>query len=79
MESKFILLATDKQAQTLYDSTLATVKLIEFLGDTSKYPEQLDMKSKVVHRWKVNLRHRDEIGYIYGTKTFREIMNLIDC
>lgn len=78
MESKFILKATDKQAQTLYDSRLATVKLIEFLGDVSKYPK-MDMESEVVHRWKVNLRHRDEIGYIEGTKTFSQIMKLIGC
>lgn len=76
MESKFYLKATDREAQALYDSTLATVKLIEFMGDVKKYPE-MDMNSDVTHKWKVTLRHRDEIGEIKGTKTFQRVMQLI--
>ena len=76
MESRFYLTATDKQAQTLFDSTLATVKLMEFIGDKTKYPK-MDMTSKVVHPWKVLLRHGEDIGRISGTKTFRQIMSLL--
>lgn len=76
MESTFYLKATDKQAQMLFDSTLATVKLITFMGDKEQYPE-MDMNSDVIHKWKVTLRHRDEIGEIKGTKTFQRVMQLI--
>lgn len=76
MESNFYLTATDKQAQALFNSTLATVKLMEFVGDKEKYPE-MDMTSNVVHPWKVLLRHREDIGEICGTKTFKEIMRLL--
>ena len=76
MESDFILKATDKEAQMLFDSTLATVKLIEFMGDVKKYPE-MDMSCNVVHKWAVKLRHREDIGEIKGTHTFKEIMKRI--
>jgi hypothetical protein len=76
MESTFYLKATDRQAQTLFDSTLATVKLMEFMGDKEQYPE-MDMNSDVIHKWKVTLRHRDEIGEIKGSKTFQRVMQLI--
>lgn len=76
MESTFYLKATDKQAQTLFNSTLATVKTITFMGDKEQYPE-MDMNSDVIHKWKVALRHRDEIGEIKGTKTFQRVMQLI--
>lgn len=76
MESKFYLKATDKQAHTLYNSTLATVKFIEFLGDKETYPE-MNMSSNVIHKWGITLRHRDEIGEIKGTKTYQQVMNLI--
>lgn len=68
MESRFILKATDRQAQTLFDSTLAMVKLITFKGDKEQYPE-MDMNSPVVHKWEVVLRHKDEIelrGKVYS-------------
>lgn len=76
MESTFYLKATDKQAQMLFDSTLATVKLITFMGDKKQYPK-MDMNSGAVHKWKVTLRHRDEIGEIKGSKTFQRVMQLI--
>lgn len=76
MESTFYMKATDKQAQMLYDSTLATVKLIEFLGDKEKYPE-MNLSSNVIHKWKITLRHSDEIGEIEGTKTYQQVMKLI--
>lgn len=68
MESRFILKATDKQAQALFDSTLATVKFMTFKGDKEQYPE-MDMCSSVVHKWEVVLRHKDEIelrGKVYS-------------
>lgn len=77
MESKFYLKATDREAQNLFDSTLATVKLIEFMGDKTKYPEELDYNSPIVHKWRVVLRHRDEIGEISGTKSYKRIMELL--
>lgn len=76
MESDFILKAIDKEAQTLFDSTLAAVKLMTFMGDTEKYPE-MDMNSKVVHKWAIKLRHREDIGEIKGTHTFKDIMKRI--
>lgn len=76
MESRFFLKATDRQAQALFDSTLATVKLIEFLGDKELYPD-LDMSSGIVHKWRVILRHRDEIGKIKGTRTYNSITALL--
>lgn len=60
----------------LFDSTLATVKLITFMGDKEQYPE-MDMNSDVMHKWKVTLRHRDEIGEIKGSKTFQRVIQLI--
>lgn len=76
MESTFYLKATDKQAKMLFDSTLATVKLITFMGDKEQYPE-MGMNSDVIHKWKIILRHRDEIGEIKGTHTFKDIMKRI--
>ena len=76
MESTFTLKATDKQAQTLFDSTLATVKLMEFKGDKELYPE-MDYNSDVTHKWRVILRHRDEIGEIKGTRAYASIMKLL--
>lgn len=76
MESRFTLKATDRQAQTLFDSTLATVKLMEFKGDKELYPE-MDYNSNVVHNWRVILRHRDEIGEIKGTRAYASIMKLL--
>lgn len=46
------------------------------MGDKEQYPE-MDMNSDVIHKWKVTLRHRDEIGEIKGSKTFRRVMQLI--
>ena len=76
MESRFTLKATDKQAQTLFNSTLATVKLMEFKGDKEQFPE-MDYNSKEVHNWRVILRHRDNIGEIKGTRTYASIMKLL--
>lgn len=45
MESIIKLLATDKQAQTLFDNYC--VKLMEFKGDKEIYPE-MDMNSNGV-------------------------------
>lgn len=76
MESTFTLKATDRQAQALFDSTLATVKLMEFKGDKKKYPD-MDYNSTVEHKWRVILRHRDEIGEIKGTRAYASIMKLL--
>lgn len=76
MESRFTLRATDRQAQTLFDSTIATVKLMEFKGDKEQYPE-MDFNCSVVHSWRVILRHRDDIGEIKGTRTYDSIMKLL--
>lgn len=76
MESRFTLKATDKQAQTLFNSTLATVKLMEFKGDKEQFPE-MDYNSKEVHKWCVLLRHSDNIGEIKGTRTYASIMKLL--
>ena len=76
MESTFTLKATDMQAQALFDSTLATVKLMEFKGDKKKYPD-MDYNSTVEHKWHVILRHRDEIGEIKGTRAYASIMKLL--
>lgn len=76
MESTFYLKATDRQAQTLFDSTFATVKLITFMGDKEEYPE-MDMNNSATHKWKVTLRHSEEIGEIKGTKTFQQVKQLI--
>lgn len=76
MESTFTLKATDKQAQTLFDSTLATVKLMEFKGDKKESPE-MNYNSNVVHNWRVILRHRDDIGEIKGTRAYASIMKLL--
>lgn len=73
MESDIYLKATDRQAQTLYDSTIATVKLMTFMGDKELYPE-MDMNSQIEHKWKVKLRHRDEIGALKGTFSYNELM-----
>lgn len=76
MESTFTLKATDKQAQALFDSTLATVKLMEFKGDVATSPK-MDYNSSVVHPWRVTLRHRDEIGEIKGARTYTALMKLL--
>lgn len=76
MESRFTLKATDRQAQTLFESTLATVKLMEFMGDKVKYPK-MDFNSDVVHKWRIILRHREDINEIKGSHAFASIMKLL--
>ena len=76
MESDFILKATDKEAQTLFDSQLATVKLMSFMGDKELYPE-MDFNSTIVHKWKVKLRHREDIGELKGTYSYTKLMNIL--
>lgn len=76
MESDFILKATDKEAKALFDSQLATVKLMEFLGDKKLYP-RMDYKSNVVHKWKVKLRHSEAIGELEGIYSYVKLMNIL--
>lgn len=76
MESQFTLKATDKEAQALYDCTLATVKFMEFKGDRSQFPD-MDLSCPEVHKWKVTLRHPDEIGEIKGTLAYNNLMKLL--
>lgn len=73
MESRFYLKATDRQAQALFDDAIATVKLIEFMGDKELYPE-MNMNSPVVHKWKVLLRHKEEVGELKGTFSYNGLM-----
>lgn len=74
MESDFILKATDREAKSLFDSQLATVKLMTFLGDKEQYPE-MDFNNNVVHKWQVKLRHREDIGEIEGCLSYATLMN----
>ena len=76
MESDIILKATDKEAKTLFDSQLATVKLMSFMGDKELYPE-MDYNSTIVHKWKVKLRHREDIGELKGTYSFAKLMSIL--
>ena len=76
MESDFTLKATDKEAKALFDSQLATVKLMSFMGDKESYPE-MDLKSDVIHKWKVKLRHREDIGELKGTYSYTKLMNIL--
>ena len=73
MESNFFLKATDRQAQTLLNTSVATVKIIEFKGNKKQYPE-MDINNSISHKWKIILRHKDEIGEIKGTFTFQGLM-----
>lgn len=76
MESEFTLRATDKEANALFLSTAATVKLMEFKGDKEKYPK-MDYNSSVIHKWRVILRHNEAIGEIKGTRTYTSVMRLL--
>lgn len=76
MESDFVLKATDKEAQTLFDIQLATVKLMEFMGDKELYPE-MDFNSNIIHKWKVKLRHREDIGELKGTYSYARLMSIL--
>ena len=76
MESDIILKATDKEAQTLFNSQLATVKLMSFMGDKELYPE-MDYNSTIVHKWEVKLRHREDIGELKGTYSFAKLMSIL--
>lgn len=76
MESDFIVKATDKEAKTLFDSQLSTVKLMEFMGDKELYPE-MDLNSSVIHKWKVKLRHREDIGELKGTYSYARLMSIL--
>lgn len=71
-----MLKATDKEAKTLFDSQLATVKLMEFMGDKELYPE-IDLNNSVIHKWKVKLRHREDIGELKGTYSYARLMNIL--
>lgn len=71
MESKFTLKATDKEAQTFFDNY--HVKLMEFKGDKTAYPE-MDFNSNTVHPWAVILRHPDEVGRINGTRAYASVV-----
>lgn len=46
------------------------------MGDKELYPD-MDMSSDITHKWRVTLRHRDEIGEIRGVKTYQRVMELI--
>jgi len=74
MESKFTLIATDSQAQHFFDNY--HVKLMEFKGNVENYPE-MDMNSPVIHPWRVLLRHRDEIGKLYGIYSYNRIVKIL--
>lgn len=52
MESTFTLLATDRQAQILFNNYC--VKLMEFKGDKESYPE-----NEIIYPWRVTLRHKE--------------------
>ena len=74
MESTIKLLATDKQAQTLFDNYC--VKLMEFKGDKESCPE-MDMNSNAVHQWRVILRHKEELGKLRGVYSFEKLVSII--
>lgn len=74
MESTFKLLATDIQAQTLFNNYC--VKLMEFKGDKEIYPE-MDMNSNDVHQWRVILRHKEELGKLRGVYSFEKLVSII--
>ena len=71
MERKRTLKGTDRQAQHFFDTY--NVRLMEFSGDEELYPE-MDMNSKVVHPWRVVLRHPDEVGRLTGTFTYNGLL-----
>ena len=74
MESNIKLLATDDQAQTLFDNYC--VKLMEFKGDKESYPE-MDMNSNAVYQWRVILRHKEELGKLRGVYSFEKLVSII--
>ena len=74
MESTLKLLATDKQAQTLFDNYC--VKLMEFKGDKDSFPE-MDINSNSVHQWRVILRHKEELGKLRGIYSFEKLVSII--
>ena len=76
MESDFILKATDKEVRTLFYSQIATVKLISFMGDKELYPE-MDYNSNIVHKWKVKLRHREDVGELKGTYSYAKLISIL--
>lgn len=61
MESTFKLLATDRQAQILFNNYC--VKLMEF-------------KNEIIYPWRVTLRHKEELGKLRGVYSF-EILALL--
>ena len=46
------------------------------MGDKELYPE-MDLKSDVIHKWKVKLRHREDIGELKGTYSYAKLMNIL--
>lgn len=49
---------------------------MEFKGEKEEHPA-MDYNSDVTHKWRVILRHRDDIGEIKGTHTYASIMKLL--
>lgn len=70
MESTFTLLATDRQAQILFNNYC--VKLMEFKGDKESYPE-----NEIIYPWRVTLRHKDELGKLRGVYSFEKLVSIL--
>ena len=74
MESNIKLLATDDQAQTLFDNYC--VKLMEFKGDKESYPE-MNINNEIIYPWRVTLRHKEELGKLRGVYSFEKLVSII--
>ena len=74
MESTFKLLATDIQAQILFNNYC--VKLMEFKGDKESYPE-MNINNEIIHPWRVILRHKEELGKLRGVYPFEKLVSII--
>lgn len=68
MESTFKLLATDRQAQILFNNYC--VKLMEFKGDK-------ESNNEIIYPWRVTLRHKEELGKLRGVYSFEKLVSII--
>jgi len=74
MESTLKLLATDRQAQILFNNYC--VKLMEFKGDKESYPE-MNINNEIIYPWRVTLRHKEELGKLRGVYSFEKLVSII--
>lgn len=70
MESTFKLLATDRQAQILFNNYC--VKLMEFKGD-----KESNINNEIIYPWRVTLRHKEELGKLRGVYSFEKLVSII--